>query len=311
MDEAQAAADEAERILHSSAPDALMRGAERTKVAAELGNPNAMTRLAHFTASGVMAKPDWDASLDLLQQAAEAGSASARKELRLLSHGEGDTPKAMRKRVDIRAWIAPRPTQQVSESPRIRTLRSFMTPQECAWMIALGQPLLAPATVYNNASLGSERVSARSNTAAGLVARDVDIVTIFLITRMAQSIGLPSQWFEPPTVLHYSPGEEFLPHFDYLSPEVPGQAAELQFRGQRIATFLVYLNEGYQGGETDFPRLGYRYKGGIGDALVFANVLPSGEPDPRTMHAGTPPVSGEKWLLSQWVRDRNATTPLS
>jgi hypothetical protein len=67
------------------------------------------------------------------------------------------------------------------------------------------------------------------------------------------------------------------------------------------------LNEGYAGGETDFPRIGYRFKGRTGDALVFGNVEPSGKPDPRTMHAGLPPTSGEKWLLSQWVRDRNTT----
>jgi len=78
----------------------------------------------------------------------------------------------------------------------------------------------------------------------------------------------------------------------------------LQRGGQRVATFLVYLNDGYEGGETSFPRLDYRFKGATGDALVFANVEPNGAPDPRTMHAGTPTTRGEKWLLSQWIRDR-------
>jgi hypothetical protein len=33
-------------------------------------------------------------------------------------------------------------------------------------------------------------------------------------------------------------------------------------------------------------------------------VSDSGEPDRRMLHAGRPPVSGEKWILSKWVRSR-------
>jgi hypothetical protein len=69
-------------------------------------------------------------------------------------------------------------------------------------------------------------------------------------------------------------------------------------------TFLTYLNDDYEGGETDFPRIGYRYKGRRGDALYFVNVDGAGAPDYRTVHAGLPPASGTKWLLSQWVRSR-------
>lgn len=172
-------------------------------------------------------------------------------------------------------------------------------------MIGLAAPRLMPAEVYDNDGLGSMSVSARTNTAAALDVLAVDVVSVFLTARMANSIGLPSQWFEAPTLLHYEPGEQFLPHFDFLSPDIPGQAEELARGGQRIGTLLVYLNEDYDGGETDFPRIRYRFKGRTGDALVFANVAPTGVPDRLTEHAGTPPTPGEKWLLSQWIRDRN------
>jgi prolyl 4-hydroxylase len=71
-----------------------------------------------------------------------------------------------------------------------------------------------------------------------------------------------------------------------------------------VATFLAYLNDGYVGGETDFPRAGLRFKGAAGDALMFANVDLQGRPEPLSLHAGLPPGSGEKWVLSQWIRDR-------
>ena len=54
----------------------------------------------------------------------------------------------------------------------------------------------------------------------------------------------------------------------------------------------------------DFPLLGLRFKGQAGDLLAFDNVGADGKPDRRMYHSGLPPTAGEKWLLSQWVRDR-------
>jgi hypothetical protein len=106
--------------------------------------------------------------------------------------------------------------------------------------------------------------------------------------------------------LNYLPGQQFEPHFDFLDSAVPGYTDDLRSNGQRVATFLLYLNEEFDGGETEFPELGWRYKGRTGDALLFWNVDGSELPDRRTLHAGLPPTSGEKWLLSQWLRKRPA-----
>jgi hypothetical protein len=69
-------------------------------------------------------------------------------------------------------------------------------------------------------------------------------------------------------------------------------------------TFLVYLNDAYAGGETEFPKLALKHKGTTGEGLFFVNALASGEPDLRTLHAGRPPTSGEKWIVSQFIRNR-------
>lgn len=36
----------------------------------------------------------------------------------------------------------------------------------------------------------------------------------------------------------------------------------------------------------------------------FSNTDPAGAPDYATLHAGLPPTTGEKWLLSQWIRSK-------
>ena len=69
-----------------------------------------------------------------------------------------------------------------------------------------------------------------------------------------------------------------------------------------MLTLLVYLNDGYDGGETEFPDLGLRVRGAPGDALLFASVDAAGAPCPAARHAGLPVRSGEKFLLSKWIR---------
>jgi hypothetical protein len=73
-------------------------------------------------------------------------------------------------------------------------------------------------------------------------------------------------------------------------------------RGQRALTVLIYLNDDYAGGDTAFPMLGRSFKGRKGDALIFWNLAQDGAPDGRTLHIGTAPTKGEKWLFSQWIR---------
>jgi prolyl 4-hydroxylase len=71
-----------------------------------------------------------------------------------------------------------------------------------------------------------------------------------------------------------------------------------------VLTFLVYPNEEYSGGETEFSYLRWRFRGRKGDALWFVNVNPDFSSNPRTLHAGLPPKTAEKWLFSQRVRGR-------
>lgn len=302
--EAAAALDAANRAFAIESTASLLEGIGQLERAAALGSAEALTQLAHFIGAGVNQPADWDRSADMLCEAAEQGSALAAEELHLLAGGAGESPTEMRARIDIRAWIARRPTESVSHSPRLGIARAFMTPEECCWFIDRGRARLQPATVYDKASEGVQRVDERSNSSAAFRLLDVDLPQVLITARMSNTVGLASHCFEPAALMHYAPGEQFSPHYDFLDARVPGYAADLARRGQRVATLLVYLNEDYDGGATAFPNIGYTFKGGVGDLFVFGNVKPDGMPDPQTLHAGTPPTRDEKWLLSQWVRDR-------
>ena len=135
---------------------------------------------------------------------------------------------------------------------------------------------------------------------------DSDLILEILRAKIAAVTEMRVDAMEVPTVLHYPVGQEFLPHFDItLNPDSPDYEERLA-KGdrQRVMTFLLYLNDDYEGGETEFPVIGGRWKGRKGEGLFFWNVRPGGALDERTLHAGTPVSRGEKWVLSQWIDGR-------
>ena len=276
--------------------------------AAERGEAFACATAATLCAWGFSDRPDWPRALDYLQRAAELGFQPAQAQLRLLSgYRAGIDWKKLRRAVDIAAWRELPEAQILSADPPIHVAPILLSAEVCDALIARARPLLAPATVYNQFAGGKTVGEARRNSAAEFNVTDRDVVMLAVCDRLCALAGLPTINAESCQVLHYEVGETFAPHFDFFDPKVGGHAVALAEGGQRVATVLVYLNDGLEGGETDFPMLGIRHRGGKGDALVFRNLDARGWPDYRTLHAGLPPTQGEKWLLSLWIRDRAPT----
>lgn len=280
-----------------SAPGGAAEGAALIDGAAAAGDADATLAAALLEAMGAGRPQSWDRAFGGLRRAAALGSEAAAAQLALLSRGGS---------LDAAALIAAPPRDSLSERPRVRVLKAFAAAAECDWLIGLARERLSPARVWDPVTGQGRSDPNRTNTALELTLAEMDLVVAVIRARIAAASNLPVAVFEPPQLMHYAPGEEFRPHHDFLDPAQPGHRAELASFGQRIATFLIYLSDDYEGGETVFPRAGLRHKGAKGDALLFANVdAATRAPDPLTLHAGTAPTRGEKWIFSQWIRDRS------
>jgi prolyl 4-hydroxylase len=296
-------------VVGDRAPLLPKDGARFLVDAAHAGHAEAAVRLATLTALGAHVPQSWSDTLGLLVLAADRGSGSAQGQLetlagRTVDERDGDRRwRRLAESVDVRFWATAPPGTTLSPHPPVRMYQEFVTDPVCEWLIEQARPRLGRALIYDPAG-GDVADHMRTNSAASFDLMTADVVHAAVQTRIAAAIGLPVQHLEAATVLHYSPGEQITDHYDFVNPRMPGYATEIAERGQRIATFLVYLNDDYEGGETDFPQLGLRYHGGKRGALFFANALPNGEPDLRMVHAGLPPKNNEKWLLSQFVRNR-------
>lgn len=240
--------------------------------AAAQGHGEAARTRAYLTTAGLGCEPDPDAARAML--AADPGAAA---QLALL-----DAAAA--------AWV----NEPVREDPRIEWRRGLLSAAECRYLMAQAEPLLRPSFVVDPKS--GARIPHPVRTSAGMNfgPTQEDLVVAMLNRRIAAATGTEACWGEPLHILRYAPGQEYRPHVDALT----GTA------NQRRWTMLVYLNDGFDGGETEFPELGIVVKGAAGDALLFDNTDTQGHPDPRTVHAGRPVTSGVKWLATRWIRER-------
>ncbi len=274
--------------------------------AAARGNADANSLLAVFAAWAVLQPRNIEAALDHLARAAQLGGELAQRELQLLARAGGDDWASLRRRVDVAALTAPPAMRVAVERPRIVVIDNFASAEECGWLIERGRPDLRRARVYH----GSEKLETaeeRTNSEADFTVFRADVLLSLIRERMAVATRAPTSHFEITKLLHYRGDEHFGLHADFLELNTPELVREVEIRGQRSMTFLVYLNDDYEGGETEFPKVGFRFKGGRGGAMFFTNIDAAGLPDYSTVHAGLPPTRGEKWLLSQWIRTRPVT----
>jgi prolyl 4-hydroxylase len=291
-------------LVGEGLPVSIDKGIATLRDAAMRGGGEAAALLSVCAAWGVGQPRDIDAALDHLRHAAQLGLEPARRELELLARDSGPDPAALRAKIDLSTWRSAPAARIQFEKPRVVVIERFASPQECQWLIGrAASGGLQRAKVYRSSST-AQVAETRTNREMSFTIFNADVVLSLIRDRISAAIGAPVSHFEIAKLLHYSPGEQFALHADFIEAKTPELARELAARGQRSATFLIYLNDGYEGGATQFPRLSWQYRGGRGDALLFSNVDASGGPDYDTIHAGMPPTSGEKWVLSQWVRTR-------
>jgi len=280
-----------------------MEGATQSSVEADTAHDMAVK-----AAEGTGLPHDWTVALNHIERSAHLGSRLAQAELAGLSGqwslahdilaGEavpGAQWSQFRNSIDLSKWLQPLDKSNISERPQIALVKDVAIPEMCDWLIARARPRLKPAEIYDDKE-GRHRIgSGRTNTLCPFPGPDRDLIFAILRARVANATGLPVHAMESPHILHYTVGQEFRPHFD--TPENPNSPG---FR-QRVLTFLLSLNDDYEGGETEFPLINGRWKGRKGSACFFWNVERDGTLDRRTLHAGRPVTRGEKWLLSQWI----------
>lgn len=305
-------------IVGDRAPRLIKQGISILNDAVKLGSAEAAERLAVISVTGITGVSDWQAALRLLVLAAERGWAPAHRQLDVLAsmataasaEFAGSEPATLKSPasylsdIDLRALLSPSEGFVVHKDPLVRRFPSFLNDRVCSWLIDQARGRLTRALVYDVVSRSDVADDSRTNSYAVCNNMEADLVHLMVQTRISMACGQPVSHMEAATVLHYAVGEGIGNHYDFVDPEKPGYAEDIRRFGYRVITFLIYLNADYQGGETEFPKIGLSFRGQQGEGMYFANTLDTMEADVRTLHSGRPPTAGEKWVFSQFVRNR-------
>ncbi len=174
---------------------------------------------------------------------------------------------------------------------------NFLNETECAAIVEVIRSKLRPSEIASNNEYDD---SFRTSSTCDLGNLDLDILKD-LDRRICELIGINQSYSEIIQGQHYEVGQEFKAHTDYFEGdqinEFGGQ------RGQRTYTFMIYLNNVTEGGETEFYQIDRKIKPSLGKAVIWNNLDKNGSPNPKTLHHAHPVLEGSKTVITKWFRE--------
>ncbi|MFN8393761.1 MAG: 2OG-Fe(II) oxygenase [Bacteroidia bacterium] len=169
----------------------------------------------------------------------------------------------------------------IYHTPKIWTLPEFLTPAECNELIAQSEAMGYEEAKVSLSSGAVKMPGLRNNyrlifSDKGLADRYWELVRMAVPEEMdgALAVGLNEQF----RFYKYGSGQRFKRHID-------GRFRRNEKEESRI-TFMIYLNEDYEGGETAFDDVTIHPR--TGDALLFIH---------EQKHESIPIRSGVKYVL--------------
>jgi predicted 2-oxoglutarate/Fe(II)-dependent dioxygenase YbiX len=184
--------------------------------------------------------------------------------------------------------------KQLLNGEDVFVIHPFLSPQECEQYIARSEqigyeeaPITTSAGMVMNKDVRDNRRVMIDDHA--LSAELWERARPFLPPRIGrwEALGFNERW----RYYRYDPGERFAPHYDGCFERNISERSQL--------TFMIYLNDGFEGGETHFYRMGgfpwLSVKPEAGKALVFIH---------RQLHEGAPVLTGRKYVLRSDVMYR-------
>jgi prolyl 4-hydroxylase len=183
-----------------------------------------------------------------------------------------------------------------SRQAELYTAASFLSAEECRDLVALIKGQLRPSTI----TVADEPdQSFRTSRTCDLMPGNP--VVDRLDARICAAMQISPAYAEPTQGQYYDIAQEFKPHTDYFESYETERFTSGAL-GQRTWTFMIYLNQPASGGETAFVNLGIAIRPQAGLAVIWNNLRPDGQPNPDTLHHGTPVTGGSKAIITKWFR---------
>lgn len=198
-----------------------------------------------------------------------------------------------------RALLAVPSVQKVPVSDlEIFLLRDALSSAECSALIALIDANRMPSTLM----AGDVDRAFRTSETCNLDRLNGHVTAVE--RKITELSGIDRKYGEVLQGQRYAVGQEFKPHHDYLRTTAAYWDAQKKIGGQRTWTFMIFLNVPEKGGETFFPLIDLVIPPRTGTLVAWNNLDFNGNPNPSSLHQGKPVISGTKYIVTMWYRER-------
>lgn len=180
----------------------------------------------------------------------------------------------------------------------------FLTAVECrrVMRLAIGSEKRFARVNGPNINLDSRRV--KDVHYAGSAEADAYIGEIGerVRNKAAELFALDVARLDRPQLLRYDLGGHYRPHTDAVNFKVEAERYTMTRAFDRDISTVLYLNEGFEGGEFEFLLSGLRIKPAPGLLIAF----PSGW---RHYHGVHPVTRGTRYVIADWFKSTPALVP--
>jgi len=178
-------------------------------------------------------------------------------------------------------------------------VNNFLTPKECQHLISLIDANHSRSSVVVGGTDGTDVTDHRTSSTSNL---DMNDPTVSGIQRkIADYLKLDIKKGEALQGQVYDVGQYFKPHNDFFSG--PAYDMHCKASGNRTHTFMVYLNDNFKGGGTNFTALNKTIEPETGKG-VWWHDLKDGEEQHQYMHEGVAVDEGNKYIVTSWWREK-------
>lgn len=177
-------------------------------------------------------------------------------------------------------------------------IKNFLSKEDCLEVIKMIDKNNHPSSVVEGGDNVSSYSSNRTSSTCNLDHTNPIVKKIH--NKIANFLGIDISKGEHLQGQLYQEGQYFKSHQDFFSG--PAYDKHCLASGNRSHTLMVYLNDGFEGGGTNFSNLNTIVKPEQGKAVAWQNMS-EGECLENAMHEGMPITKGKKYIITSWWRE--------
>jgi prolyl 4-hydroxylase len=181
---------------------------------------------------------------------------------------------------------------------------NILSPQECKYMIqAAKNKGLEESMVWNFDKENGNILNKDHRKSKQTWLSDSENEIAQKISDISEYITkIPKQNQEMLQIAMYEPLGKFNDHFDACNYDDIEYCNKMNHNsGERRTTLLIYLNNDFEGGETEFVNLGLKIIPEPGKGILFWNTYDDESIIQESKHRGNQVLKGEKWICTKWT----------